>query len=184
MKKLKLDKLDKKSKSHSYEQLPPHVNPNSIESISHRVSHPYIITLKNTTDEKFYDVDVINYEHEKQDKIKYECNITGVTYNDFLRTLIGEYTPKIKIVRTLIVAHCDYKKFEGKQLNSIVGIRTQDSCGNAFDHPASFIIDPYQNQIDRVVSDYNYYLWSQLRLKMRFLMPETEVTFRLYPIKG
>ena len=48
---------------------------------------PLIIKLENLTDDKLYNVDIFDWDYEKQFKIKYSSTITWVSYDNMLREL-------------------------------------------------------------------------------------------------
>lgn len=149
-----------------------------------QLSLPYIIHIKNLTDEKIYDVKLFDYEFEKQDKIKYSSPISSVDYGQILRTLTGENEPR-KVIGTIkAIAFCDYKKFQSKQINCKFSVIYSEINGCVITNPYVFIIDPYQH-IDGISQksglEINFY--NKLQIELAYLMPETEMTIHLYPIK-
>ena len=147
-------------------------------------SLPYIIHIKNLTDEKFYDVKLFDYEFEKQDKIKYSCPISTVEYSQILRTLADENEPRKVIGAIRAMAFCDYKKFQSKQINCGFSVINKDINGSEVSSPDYFIIDPYQQQ-DGIShkSGLEIKFYNKLQIQLAYLMPETEMTIYLYPIK-
>lgn len=139
---------------------------------------PFVVNVKNLTDEKLYDVNLIDYEHEKQKKIEFSMGVSGVLYNEFLRQLQHK---EITIDTTYIKAHCDYSKFEKRQLSCVLLSKTQDAQGHRIDKPMFSIIDPYQYQSNCVVINAEYPISYMSFLFLNYLMPETDITIFLFP---
>jgi hypothetical protein len=156
---------------------------NPIENLA-----PYTIRVKNLTDEKIYDVDLFNYEHEKQKKIEYSC-VHGVSYEYFLRILASYDKPSELIKMMRFSAFCDYHKFQNKQLrNCIRTIYTKlDGCSASIPTEIAIYMNAYQMQgniIDVPISDNQRIKFSnQLQLRLDYLMPETEMVIHLFPVK-
>jgi hypothetical protein len=148
---------------------------------------PYTIRVKNLTDEKLYDVDLFNYEHEKQKKIEYSC-IQGVSYQYFLRILSSwnQASEEIKTIR--FSASCDYKKFQQKQLQTCLRIISTNPNGFSASVPNKLFIhfSAYQMQgniIDVQFTDNDKIkLFNQLQLRLDYLMPETEMLIHIFPV--
>jgi hypothetical protein len=147
---------------------------------------PYQIHIKNLTDEKLYDVDLFNYEHEKQNKIAYSCG-TGVEYNNFLRFLSALSEAKEQVTLLRFQVWCDYPKFRSKQLNCCLhriitnpnGSMQSDllQVGNylsAYHHQSDIIDIP-------MTDDNKIELFNQLQLRLSYLMPETEMIITIFP---
>lgn len=144
---------------------------------------PLCFRITNTTDEKLYNVNVLNYEYEKQTKMEYMSIISGVTYGDILRHLIGQNEKKENIGKIKVVAKCDYLKFQNKQLESSLLLGEKDILGNSIQRPHDLVISPEQQQDDRAVVECIFPFYSQTTIKMPYLMPETQVTFYIYLLK-
>ena len=150
---------------------------------------PYIFRVKNLTDEKLYDVDLFNYEHEKQDKIEYSSCLHGVTYEYFLRILSSwnQASEEIKTIR--FSAFCDYKKFQQKQLQTCLRIIRTNPNGFSASVPNQLFVhfSAYQMQgniIDVQLTDNDKIkLFNQLQLRLDYLMPETEILIHIFPVK-
>jgi hypothetical protein len=149
---------------------------------------PYTICVKNLTDEKLYDVDLFNYEFEKQKKIEYSC-IQGVSYQYFLRILSSwnQASEEIKTIR--FSASCDYKKFQQKQLQTRLRIINTNLNGFSASVPKDLFVyfNAYQMQaniIDVQLTDKERIkLFNQLQLRLDYLMPETEMIITIFPSK-
>jgi hypothetical protein len=149
---------------------------------------PYTIHIKNLTDEKLYDVDLFNYEHEKQKKIKYSCT-HGVSYEYFLRLLASYNKPSESIRMMRFYAFCDYHKFQQKQLRSCIRSITTTLDGRSASIPNNIAIymNAYQQQgniIEVPLTDKQQIkLSNELQLRLDYLMPESEMTINLFPVK-
>jgi len=149
---------------------------------------PYQIRIKNLTDEKLYDVDLFNYEHEKQKKIEYSC-IHGVSYEYFLR-LLASYSEPIELIKMMrFSAFCDYSKFQNKQLRTFIRtIYTKlDGCSEYITTAISNYMNPYQQQSNIIevllVDEQRIKFSNQLQLRLDYLMPETEIVITIFPSK-
>lgn len=149
---------------------------------------PYSFHIKNLTDEKLYDVDLFNYDHEKQNKVAYSCT-NGVDYNMFLRFLssLNEPTEGVNLLR--LVAVCDYQKFKAKQLRSCISVIYQEPKGRMISTPiqSGIHLSAYQQQSDIIeipLKDSNKIkLFNQLQLRFSYLMPEAEMHISIFPKK-
>jgi hypothetical protein len=146
-------------------------------------SNPFVIKIKNNTDEKIYNVKLFNYEHEKQSKLKYEHNGIGDTnYNDLLRHISRINEGQMQIGITYLIVSCDYPKFKEKQLYSqFKMIHTDLNKGISSSCKDIFNIDPYQNQDIGIFKDV-YEFSNRLQIEFDFIMPETDIIIQLYPI--
>jgi hypothetical protein len=149
---------------------------------------PYTIRVKNLTDEKLYDVDLFNYEHEKQKKIEYSC-VHGVSYEYFLRILASYDKPSELIKMMRFSAFCDYAKFQNKQLRTCIRtiITKLDGCSASIPTEIAIYMNAYQQQgniIDVPITDNQRIKFSnQLQLRLDYLMPESEMVIHLFPVK-
>jgi hypothetical protein len=152
---------------------------------------PYVLHLKNLTDEKLYDVDLINYDYQNQNKIAYDVPNSSKTYTykhflDFIRSL---NTPTERISLIKIFALCDYSRFASKQLQSSLLTNYKELNGNYSPDECKLInyYSPYQIQYDVLKVDLHgdkrIILKNSLELKLSYLMPETEVIIYLCPEK-
>ena len=139
---------------------------------------PYIIHIKNLTDEKLYNVKLLDHDYKDQNKISYELGAGNVTYHEFLMALA--YQP-IMIRETYIIAHCDYEKFQKRQLSSSFMIYERTIQGDEIATPQAIVLDPWQVQDDRVVVNKEYKLSMMDSIEFEYLMPETDIRLFLYP---
>jgi hypothetical protein len=150
--------------------------------------NPYCLHIKNLTDEKLYDVDLFNYDHEKQNKVAYSCT-NGVPYDRFLGFLSALSEPKEEIRLIRFTADCDYHKFKSKQLKSCVHTIYSEPNGSMVSIPTNLIVylSAYQFQSDIIEVPFSgesrIKLFNQLQLKLSYLMPETEMYITIFPSK-
>lgn len=150
--------------------------------------NPYCLHIKNLTDEKLYDVDLFNYDHEKQNKVAYSCT-NGVPYDRFLGFLSALNEPKEEIRLIRFNANCDYHKFKSKQLKSCVHTIYSEPNGSMVSIPTNLIVylSAYQFQSDIIDVPFSgesrIKLFNQLQLKLSYLMPETEMYITIFPSK-
>ena len=149
---------------------------------------PYQIEIKNLTDEKLYDVDLFNYDHDKQNKVSYSCT-NGVPYERFLRFLssLNEAKEEVKMLRFQV--WCDYSKFISKQINCCVHTIYEKPNGSVSSVPlhAGNYFSSYQQQagiIDIPLTDnHKIKLFNELQLRLSYLMPETNMIITIFPTK-
>jgi hypothetical protein len=163
------------------------VNTNQV--IENKVQNllPYIIHIKNLTDEKLYDVDLFNYEHDKQKKIEYSCS-QGVPYENFLRQLASQNKASELITKMRFSAYCDYPKYQVKQLCSYIKTIITKSNGSSKTNTIHIqaYMSAYQQQsniIEVTLTDEQKFEYSnQLQLRLDYLMPEAGMTIFLFPV--
>ena len=146
------------------------------------LSNPIIICIANLTDEKIYDVKVFNFDYKENKKLSYSGGLPTVSYSEILASKSFMHD---KIDRILYIAVCDYHKFLSKQLNSSGRWEINKSNGEILSGGIFFGFDPYQMQTDRVIWDAQDVELSffESQIILPFLMPETSVQIRLYPLK-
>tara|TARA_R110000868_G_scaffold323015_3_gene583949 strand:+ start:35 stop:727 length:693 start_codon:yes stop_codon:yes gene_type:complete len=166
------------------------INPPSIDGMIgvENNLYPYCLHIKNLTDEKLYDVDLFNYDHEKQNKVAYSCT-NGVLYDRFLGFLSSLNEPKEEIRLIRFTADCDYHKFKRKQLQSCVHTIYSEPNGSMVYTPTNLIVyfSAYQHQSDIIdvplSGKSQIKLFNQLQLRLSYLMPETEMYITIFPSK-
>lgn len=149
---------------------------------------PYCLHVKNLTDEKLYDVDLFNYNHEKQKKVAYSCT-NGVDYNMFLRFISSLNEAKEEIVMMRFIAVCDYPKFRSKQLRTCLFTIYEEPNGRKVSMPTELSIhfSEYQFQSDIIEVALSgksaIKIFNQLQLRLAYLMPEAEMHITIFPQK-
>lgn len=147
----------------------------------------YGIVLENLTDDKIYGVDLFNYEHDKQDKIKYYCQLSIVSYNKLLRHLsaLQNAEEEINLIRFHFL--CDYKKFERKQGGSKIEFIYADckgfSASTTFKISNYFQYDQVQSNIIDMPFDNPKSIDNKLQLRLEYLMPDTKIFISIFTKK-
>ena len=148
----------------------------------------YQIRIKNLTDEKLYDVDLFNYEHEKQNKIAYSCGM-GVDYNSFLRSIASNSLSKEQVTLLKFQVFCDYPKFINKQLNCCLHkiIENPNERMKSESLQVGNYFSAYQQQFDIIdipmTDDNKIELFNELQLRLSYLMPEIEIIITIFLTK-
>lgn len=144
-----------------------------------RVSAPYIIQVVNGCTSAISSVDIgDSYTNRaasnfgQNSNITVSSTITGVTYIEFLAQ--SESQP-FKIGRTMVIST------SAGQLDQTVAVTHRDAVGNRNDHVITPTIDPYQNQTDRIIDDYEYLFDGFTRLRFNQINGSATVTVRMYP---
>lgn len=144
-------------------------------------SSPYIIQIVNACTTAISNVDIgDSYTNRAASNFNANSNITitstvtGVTYIEFLAQ--SESQPS-KIGRTMIIST------SAGQLDQTVAITHRDSAGNRQDHVVTPTLDPYQNQTDRIIDEYEYLFNGFTRLRFNQINASATVTVRMYPVQ-
>ena len=158
------------------------ITPESIESIeatkSEKLSQPYLIVLKNLTDEELSDVDLFNYDYDKQSEIEYST-FPNIKYADILRKLASENKPEIIIDRILICVESNDHDSSMRQINTKFFIIYSDINGNMSKMPYNFTILSHDGQkTGQMLGEFNFY--NKLQIQLR-IVPQAVVTILLYP---
>jgi len=142
---------------------------------------PYIIEIKNRSDDKHYDVKLLDVDHEKQKRVDYNIPFSNIGYEEVIRSL-EQRQQRIKNV--MVTASCDYAKFRRRQLSCVLSAVERNLMGGCTEKPIILTIDPFQFQDDRVVMKSDFLLQGSMgNIELNYLMPETDVTLYLYPEK-
>lgn len=146
-------------------------------------SMPFIIQIKNVTDEKIYDVPLFDEDYNSSEKIQYSASPgfqvgDDNKYKDVLEKLYKN-TEKQHFVSTVILlhAHCEFYKFKQKQL--YLNCSIIDECDKEDIVP--FAIDPYQMQDNLVKASKEIVFNNKTNIILPFLMPETTVKLFICP---
>ena len=144
-----------------------------------RTSAPYIIQLVNACTSAIASVDIgDSYTNRAASNFGQSTNITitstitGVTYIEFLAQ--SESQP-FKVGRTMVIST------SAGQLDQTVAVTHRDAVGNRSDHVITPTIDPYQNQTDRIIDDYEFLFDGFTRLRFNQINASATVTVRMYP---
>jgi len=163
---------------------------------------PYVINLKNTTDEKLYDVNIFDFNFENQNKIKYEFGYKAITYKQFIRTL--EFPTVCEIDYIKIWSQHGYKVYQERQINNFtvhydVSEFKNGEYNGSFSQPLYFYFEDNQFSRDftnlRLERNIKISLQNEAQIKdkpqtieitkftLDFLMPEINLKIVLFPAK-
>lgn len=98
--------------------------------------------------------------------------VSGVTYLEFLRQ--SESKP-FTVGKTMIIST------SAGQLDQTVAITHRNASGDRNDHVITPTLDPFQNQTDRVIDNYEYLFDGMTRLRFNQINGSATVTLRIYP---
>lgn len=131
---------------------------------------PFILKVKNTSDDKIYNVDLLS---KKDDRVLIEYGWENISFPDFKRY----FQDKLIIIgNTKIKAFHDFKRYVDKQLSCSLTINNINES-NVF----RLDVDPGQFQSNQVVFTRYYNIDSTTQLILEHLMPEMELYIYLYP---
>ena len=154
---------------------------------SESVSVPYIIQIVNACTSAIADVDIGDsyanragtsagpWNFNQNSNITITSTVSGVTYIEFLAE--SESKP-FKVGRTMIISAT------AGQFNQTAAVTHRDAAGNRMDHVIVPTIDPYQNQTDRILDEYEYLFDGFTRLRFRQINGSATVTTRLYKVSN
>lgn len=143
---------------------------------------PYVIKIENLTDDKHYKVPVFNMEHEKNKSIRWSSCIPDISFSEIIAEKQADAING-RIGKIIIITQCNYKKFELKQTGCPFILLTRNADGGKKTEVKFTILDPYQQQSDRVcivIEDANFHLKCLSDIIFEYLMPETSIEVRLY----
>jgi hypothetical protein len=105
-------------------------------------SLPFIIKLRNLTESKLCDVELLNFDFDKQDKIRYSC-LGGV---DYRRMLLQFITREYQIGAVRYFASHHDPTYKEKQVDNVLRINQCNANGCTTSIPVGLSRDIYQNQ--------------------------------------
>lgn len=141
-------------------------------------SAPYIIQIVNACSSAISSVDIgDSYTNRAANNFGQNSNITitstisGVTYQEFLAQ--SESQP-FTVGRTMVIST------SAGQLDQTVAITHRNASGDRNDHVITPTLDPYQQQTDRIIDEYEYLFDGMTRLRFNQINGSATVTVRLY----
>lgn len=141
-------------------------------------SAPYIIQIVNACTSAISSVDIgDSYTNRaasnfnQNTSITITSTITGVTYQEFLAQ--SESQP-FTVGRTMVIST------SAGQLDQTIAVTHRNSAGDRNDHVITPTLDPYQNQTDRIIDDYEYLFDGMTRLRFNQINGSATVTVRMY----
>jgi len=143
------------------------------------------LRLTNTTDEKLHNVKIFNFDFKQQYQIKYE-NLTGMAYSEFLRKWDKLESNKYNINKVRLVALCDYKKFERKQLSGKIFYKNTNvfSLSSAVPTEPMMWYSPFQEQPNIIDIERTFRILSDTEFELEYLMPDTTVDIHFFITKN
>jgi hypothetical protein len=143
------------------------------------------LRLTNTTDEKLHNVKIFNYDFKEQNQIKYE-NLIGMSYSEFLRKWDKLESKKYTINKVRLVAICDYKKFERKQLSGKLFYKNTNVFSLSSSVPTEPMMwySPFQEQPNIIDIERTFRILSDTEFELEYLMPDTAVEVHFFIIKN
>lgn len=137
-----------------------------------------VLNLKNKTDDKLYNVNLINHKHKEQTAIEYSG--TYLDY-DFLLRQLGSLKKSdgYKITKIHFISICDYNVFANRQVQCDLRAVYSGVDGRVVTVPYKLLehFEPMQFHRNIVIVNFKegLYLTNELSLELEYLMPETEL---------
>ena len=156
----------------------------TIVEIEKEVAHPFVIVLKNLTEEKLYDISLLNREHEKQNKIQYSSGFDKDASSTFFNSILREFEyKKIDISLIRIQGFNCFQKYNAKQLTCPILFLDIDANGKGTQTPIHQLVSVYQMQPDIVQGSVDCRFTNNCDFIFNYLMPEQTIVVYLYPSK-
>lgn len=141
-------------------------------------SAPYIIQIVNACSSAISNVDIgDSYTNRAANNFNQSSNITitstvsGVSYIEFLAQ--SESQP-FTVGKTMIIST------SAGQLDQTVAITHRNAAGDRNDHVITPTLDPFQNQTDRIIDNYEYLFDGMTRARFNQINGSATVTTRFY----
>ena len=153
------------------------------EDVQQHSSAPYIIQIVNACSSAISNVDIgdsftnrtgtpgAEWNFNQSPFITTTSTISGVTYQEFLAQ--SESQP-FTVGKTMVIST------SAGQLDQTVAITHRNSSGDRNDHVITPTLDPYQQQTDRIIDEYEYLFDGMTRLRFNQINANATVTVRLY----
>ena len=144
----------------------------------------FSLSITNKSDEKIHNVKIFNYDFKDQPQIKYE-NLEGMAYSEFLRKLDKVESGKYIIRKIRLVADCDYKKFQNKQLEAELYYKNKNIFARELTIPLQTFMFYYPlEEPDNIIHiEKSFRLYSNSAFELEYLMPETTVNLYFFLTK-
>jgi len=142
-----------------------------------------VLNLKNKSDDKLYNVNLINYNYKEQSSIEYSG--TYVDYDLLLRQLGSLRTSDgYKITKIHLIAVCDYNVFANRQVQCDLRVIYSGFDGIVVTVPHKLCdhFEPMQFHRNIVIVNFKegLALNNELSLELGYLMPETELRVTIH----
>jgi hypothetical protein len=173
--KKKVESKDKKKGAY-------YMDVNSI-TLPDKMQKCFVIELINKTDDKLYNVDLINFNHKEQTKIEYKGLLNE--YDFVLRQLASlRKSDGLMATRIHIMANCDYITFANRQVNGDLKTIHSGLCGivytRTFKRSEHIDLEQYHQNILEITFEQPISLTNQLSFELEYLMPETRIRVTIF----
>jgi hypothetical protein len=143
----------------------------------------FVIELINKTDDKLYNVDLINFNHKEQTKIEYKGLVNE--YDFLLRQLASlRKSDGLMATRIHIMANCDYITFANRQVNGDLKTVHSGLCGSTytriFKRSEHIDLEQYHQNILEITFEQPISFTNQLSFELEYLMPETRIRVTVF----
>ena len=147
------------------------------------ISAPYVIQIVNACTSAIASVDIGDsyanragvsaghWNFNQDSNITISSTIIGVTYLEFLSQ--SESKP-FKVGATMAIST------SAGQLEQSIAITHRNASGDRQDHVLTPTLDPYQEQTDRIIDDYEYLFDGYTRLRINQVNGSATLTIRMY----
>lgn len=144
----------------------------------------FSLSITNKSDEKIHNVKIFNYDFKEQKQIKYE-NLEGMAYSEFLRKLNKVESEKYTIKKIRLVAVCDYKKFQNKQLEAELYYKNKNIFARELTIPLQTFMFyyPLEEPNNIIHIEKSFRLYSNSEFELEYLMPDTTVNLYFFLTK-
>ena len=141
-------------------------------------SQPVIIIIQNTSTAAVTNVQIYNsYNNRTASNFGQNANIaitSGLPNVNYLQILANSESKNFKVGRTMIISSTS------GQPEQTVAVNHFTDTGDSLVHYIIPTIDPYQQQTDRIVDDFEYLLDGFTNLTFTSILASATVTVRLY----
>ena len=139
----------------------------------------FVIHLKNTTDEKLFNVSILNYNHKEQSKIKYKGDYPD--YDHILRQIASlRKSDNHKITKINFAAVNDYMKYAIRQVKCKVEFVSTGLNGTSYatkkDLAFYFTSEQVHPNVVDLPLEYKFSLLNGFDMRLEYLMPETTLS--------
>jgi len=143
----------------------------------------FVIELINKTDDKLYNVDLINFNHKEQTKIEYKGLLNE--YDFILRQLASlRKSDGLMATRIHIMAICEYSTFANRQIKCTLKTIYSGLCGMVYTRTMRlneyFDLEQYHENIVVLPFEQPISLTNQLSFELQYLMPETRIRVTVF----
>ena len=144
-----------------------------------QTSQPYIIQIRNALSEAIANVDIgDSYLQRAASNFGQSANLTftmGISGLSYIEFLAQTESQPFRVGKTVIISAT------AAQFNQAITITHRDASGKRLDEVIFPFIDPYQNQTDRIISDFEYVFDGFTRLRFNQISASATVNVWIFP---